>query len=38
MKSYSSNDCKSMVRVQYDIPVVLIYVKGKILCTTDYVA
>lgn len=30
IKSYSSNDCKSMVYVQYDIPAVLIYVKGKI--------
>ena len=31
IKSYSSNDCKSMVCVQYDIPAVLIYVKGKIV-------
>ena len=31
IKSYSSNDCKSMVCVQYDIPTVLIYVKGKIV-------
>ena len=31
IKSYSSNDCKSMVCVQYDIPVVLIYVKGKLV-------
>ena len=28
IKSDSSNDCKSMVCVQYDIPAVLIYVKG----------
>ena len=31
IKSYSSNDCKSMVCVQYDIPAVLIYIKGKIV-------
>ena len=31
IKSYSSNDCKSMVCVQYDIRTALIYVKGKIL-------
>ena len=31
IKPYSSNDCKSMVCVQYDIPVVLSYVKGKIV-------
>ena len=31
VKSYSSNDCKSMVCVYYDIPTVLIYVKGKIV-------
>lgn len=31
IKSYSSNDCKSMVFVHYDIPVVLIYVKGNIV-------
>ena len=31
IKSYKSNDCKSMVCVQYDIPAVLIYVKGKIV-------
>ena len=31
IKSYSSNDYKSMVCVQYDIPAVLIYVKGKIV-------
>ena len=31
IKSYSSNDCKSMVCVQYDIRAVLIYVKGKIV-------
>ena len=31
IKSYSSNDCKSMVCGQYDIPAVLIYVKGKIV-------
>ena len=31
IKSYGSNDCKSMVCVQYDIPAVLIYVKGKIV-------
>ena len=31
IKSYSSNDCKSMVCVQYDISTVLIYVKGKIM-------
>ena len=31
IKSYSSNDCESMVCVQYDIPAVLIYVKGKIV-------
>ena len=31
IKSYSSNDCKSMVCVPYDIPGVLIYVKGKIV-------
>ena len=31
IKSYSSNDCKSMVCVSYDFPVVLIYVKGKIV-------
>ena len=31
IKSDSSNDCKSMVCVQYDIPAVLIYVKGKIV-------
>ena len=31
IKSYRSNDCKSMVCVQYDIPAVLSYVKGKIV-------
>ena len=31
IKSYSSNYFKSMVCVQYDIPTVLIYVKGKIM-------
>ena len=31
IKSYSSNDCKSMVCVQYDIRGALIYVKGKIV-------
>ena len=31
IKSYSSNDCKSMVCVQYDIHAVWIYVKGKIV-------
>ena len=31
IKSYSSNDFKSMVCVQYDIPAILIYVKGKIV-------
>src|SRR5215216_1613455 len=31
IKSYRHNDCKSMVCVQYDIPAVLIYVKGKIV-------
>ena len=31
IKSYSSNNCKSMVCVQYDIPAVLIYVKRKIV-------
>ena len=31
IKSYSSNDCKSVVCVQYDIPGALIYVKGKIV-------
>ena len=31
IKSYSINDCKSMVCVQYDITAVLIYVKGKIV-------
>ena len=31
IKPYRSNDCKSMVCVQYDIPAVLIYVKGKIV-------
>ena len=31
IKSYSSNDCKSMVCVQYDICGALIYVKGKIV-------
>ena len=31
IKSYSSNDGTSMVCVQYDIPAVLIYVKGKIV-------
>jgi hypothetical protein len=31
IKSYSSNDCKSMVCVQYDIRAVLIYVKGNIV-------
>ena len=31
IKSHSSNDCKSMVCVQYDNPVVLIYVKAKIV-------
>ena len=29
IKSYSSNDCKSMVCVQYDIRGALIYAKGK---------
>ena len=29
--SYSSNDCKSMVCVQYDIRAALIYVRGKIV-------
>ena len=31
IKSYSSNDCKSMVCVQYDIRVAFIYVKGEIV-------
>ena len=31
IKSYSRNDCKCMVCVQYDTPLVLIYVKGKIV-------
>src|SRR5215216_5184941 len=31
IKSYSSNDCKSMVCVQYDVPAVLSFVKGKIV-------
>ena len=31
IKSYRSNDCKSMVCVQYDIPAILIYVKDKIV-------
>ena len=31
IKSYSSNDCKSMVCVQYDIRGALMYVKGKIV-------
>ena len=31
IKSYRSNNCKSMVCVQYDIPIVLSYVKGKIV-------
>ena len=31
IKSYSSNDCKSMVCVQCDIRGALIYVKGKIV-------
>ena len=31
IKSYSSNDCKSMVCVQYGILVVMIYVKGKVV-------
>ena len=31
IKSYSSDDCKSMVCVQYDIRAALIYVKGKIV-------
>ena len=31
IKSYSSNECKSMVSVQYDIYGALIYVKGKIV-------
>ena len=31
IKSYSSNDCKSMVCVQYDIREAFIYVKGKIV-------
>ena len=29
IKSYNSNDCKSMVCAQYDIRGALIYVKGK---------
>ena len=29
IKYYSSNDCKSMVCVQYDIHGALMYVKGK---------
>ena len=31
IKSYRSNDCKSMVCVNYDIPAVFSYVKGKIV-------
>ena len=31
IKSYSSNNCKSMVCVQYDIPAVLICVERKIV-------
>ena len=31
INSYSSNDCKSMVCVQYDVRAALIYVKGKIV-------
>ena len=31
IKSYSSNDCKSVVYVQYDIRAAFIYVKGKIV-------
>ena len=31
IKSYSSNDCKSMDCVQYDIRGALMYVKGKIV-------
>ena len=31
IKSYSRNDCKSMVCVQYDICAVLVYVKRKIV-------
>ena len=31
IKSYSSNDCKSMVCAQYAIRVALMYVKGKIV-------
>ena len=31
IKSYSSNDCKSMVCAQYDIRGALMYVKGKIV-------
>ena len=31
IKSYSSNNCKSMVCVQYDIPAVLTYVRGNIV-------
>ena len=31
IKSYISNDCKSMVCVQYEIRAALIYVKGKIV-------
>ena len=31
IKSYSSNDCKYMVCVQYDIRGAFIYVKGKIV-------
>ena len=31
VKSYSSNDCKSMVCVQYDIRGALMYVKVKIV-------
>ena len=31
INSQRSNDCKSMICVQYDIPVVFIYVKRKIV-------
>jgi hypothetical protein len=31
IKFYRSNDCKSMVCVQYDIPGVFSYVKAKIV-------
>ena len=37
IKFYRSNDCKSMVCVQYDIPGVFSYVKAR-LCTTVAVA